>query len=419
MSVGFYQALADDIGTYLYGLGRIAQQGESSTGYFLGDALGSVRQLVDGDGVVTLARGYEPYGVVLGSSGSGVSDFGFAGEAQDARLIYLRGRYYSQGTGRFTQIDPTRLEANLYLYAAANPLRFVDPSGFYSRSKAKQYALDWAAQIDPPPGHYNFLQGGQRWSDCADFASQTLWAGGIVDPRHSLTDPKIIRIDEGTDEIMIPWIKKLRYRLGLGPGAYFWNYNVWEEEELGGWKSFMYYSTQTDYQYSAKLHLEEWYQTDPLLSFLKNNYLGTALPAYSGTIPSFAGNARTNGTFQDDDAWVSYLEKYHNNIQPGDLVFYDYLDAPLNGNPWDHVAVVVGWGTQTYYGLGYQPKNECQTEIKKPRVVDRGRGRLGYYQDWGDTRSIDNVPHIISQILILHVNDSAPGQQPLWRQSGN
>ncbi|MEW5873380.1 MAG: hypothetical protein AB1894_29235 [Chloroflexota bacterium] len=47
-AAGLTQVLADNNYAYLYGLGRIAQQGASSTGYFLGDALGSVRQWVDG-----------------------------------------------------------------------------------------------------------------------------------------------------------------------------------------------------------------------------------------------------------------------------------------------------------------------------------------------------------------------------------
>ncbi|MEW5873377.1 MAG: hypothetical protein AB1894_29220 [Chloroflexota bacterium] len=47
-----------------------------------GDALGSVRQWVDGDGAVTLAKSYEPFGQAMDSAGSGTSDFGFTGEMQ-------------------------------------------------------------------------------------------------------------------------------------------------------------------------------------------------------------------------------------------------------------------------------------------------------------------------------------------------
>jgi hypothetical protein len=40
----------------------------TSTEYFLGDALGSVRQLTDSTGVVILAQAYDPYGPVISSS---------------------------------------------------------------------------------------------------------------------------------------------------------------------------------------------------------------------------------------------------------------------------------------------------------------------------------------------------------------
>jgi hypothetical protein len=43
----------------------IAQTSENSPEYFSEDALGSVRQLVDANGNVTLGRMYKPYGAVL------------------------------------------------------------------------------------------------------------------------------------------------------------------------------------------------------------------------------------------------------------------------------------------------------------------------------------------------------------------
>ncbi len=52
--------LADGPTVYLYGVNRIAQQNATSTDYFLPDALGSVRQLTDGNKAVTLARSYQP-----------------------------------------------------------------------------------------------------------------------------------------------------------------------------------------------------------------------------------------------------------------------------------------------------------------------------------------------------------------------
>ncbi len=46
LAAGLTQVVDDGTNTYLYGNGRIAQV-DSTTEYFLGDALGSVRQLAD------------------------------------------------------------------------------------------------------------------------------------------------------------------------------------------------------------------------------------------------------------------------------------------------------------------------------------------------------------------------------------
>lgn len=68
----------------------------------LGDALGSVRHLTNGQGAVTLAKSYQPYGETLSSAGNGSSPFAFTGEQTDVSgMMYLRARYYSNGTGRF------------------------------------------------------------------------------------------------------------------------------------------------------------------------------------------------------------------------------------------------------------------------------------------------------------------------------
>ncbi|MCL4561765.1 MAG: hypothetical protein M1281_14300, partial [Chloroflexi bacterium] len=52
LAAGLPQVLGDGTNTYLYGLGRIAQQNASGNEYFLTDALGSVRQRVDASGTI-------------------------------------------------------------------------------------------------------------------------------------------------------------------------------------------------------------------------------------------------------------------------------------------------------------------------------------------------------------------------------
>jgi RHS repeat-associated protein len=94
---------------YVYALGTrpLAQNG-GAWEYLLADALGSVRQIVDGSGNVTLAESYQPYGSLLTSSGSGSSIFGYAGEQFDTTgLIYLRARYMNPTLGIFLSHDPS------------------------------------------------------------------------------------------------------------------------------------------------------------------------------------------------------------------------------------------------------------------------------------------------------------------------
>jgi RHS repeat-associated protein len=135
-ATGLTQVLADGAHTYLYGVDRISQQCITVTDYFLGDALGSVRQLTDASGSVILAKSYEPYGEVLDSGGSRESSYGFTGEWTDTTgLVYLRARYYAPNILQFIQPDPIvpnpyqPWELNPYTYSKDNPINLTDPAG--------------------------------------------------------------------------------------------------------------------------------------------------------------------------------------------------------------------------------------------------------------------------------------------------
>lgn len=101
------QVLMDSDYTYPYSLGRLSQQNESRTDYFLTDALGSVRQLTTQDGNVSLAQSFDPFGNPFSAMGPSTSSYGYAGEWTDASgLQFLRARYYAPGQGRFLTHDP-------------------------------------------------------------------------------------------------------------------------------------------------------------------------------------------------------------------------------------------------------------------------------------------------------------------------
>ena len=84
LNAGLTQVLTDGTNTYLYGAGRIGEKQAAGFVYHLPDALGSVRQLADASGTVTLAKSYEPFGSTLNSAGAGTTAFQFAGEPRDA-----------------------------------------------------------------------------------------------------------------------------------------------------------------------------------------------------------------------------------------------------------------------------------------------------------------------------------------------
>lgn len=79
--------------------------------YHLGDALGSVRQLTDSTGNVTLTKNYEPYGTALLSTGNGSSVFGYTSEQLDSyiKLLYLRARWYDGDT--YLDVDDPNTES--------------------------------------------------------------------------------------------------------------------------------------------------------------------------------------------------------------------------------------------------------------------------------------------------------------------
>jgi RHS repeat-associated protein len=130
----------------VYGLARIGELRDSAWSYSLGDELNSVRQWADGSGYVTYAAGHTPFGEYLWQDGSTDSAWGYTGEWRDssAGAIYLRARWYRPSEGRFSQKDPWEgnqkqpLTMNPYLYVLANPVRYVDPAGWYP--------------VDPPGG---------------------------------------------------------------------------------------------------------------------------------------------------------------------------------------------------------------------------------------------------------------------------
>lgn len=135
-TAGLSQILYDGSSSYYYGLGRISQQKNGVSDYFLTDGSVSVRQLANQSGSVSFGQAFDPFGNLIGQSGQGGSNYGYSGEWTDASgLQNLRARYYSPSQGRFLTKDPFSgfmsqpSTLNAYAYATNNPILMSDPSG--------------------------------------------------------------------------------------------------------------------------------------------------------------------------------------------------------------------------------------------------------------------------------------------------
>jgi len=126
---------------YSYGLGLINERqaitGSLATSFYGYDSHGSVRFLTNSAGSVTDAYDYDAFGNLIASTGTTPNNYLFAGEQFDPALglYYSRARYLDVRSDRFMTMDPepgdTRDPVSLhrYLYANANPVNALDPSG--------------------------------------------------------------------------------------------------------------------------------------------------------------------------------------------------------------------------------------------------------------------------------------------------
>ena len=114
------------------------------TRYYHADGLGSIRRLTDEAGTITDGYTYSAFGELLAHTGSDPQPYAFTGEPRDPNSgwQYHRARWMDPGTARFASADPFAGEEfepatlHKYLYAAADPLNKLDPTGEFSLTTA-------------------------------------------------------------------------------------------------------------------------------------------------------------------------------------------------------------------------------------------------------------------------------------------
>jgi RHS repeat-associated protein len=122
-------------GTTTYGIRNntgtlIGEHVGSTSYYYLHDDEGSVAAVISASGAVQDREAFDPYGIVLSSSGTLANPFGYAGGYTDSGtgLVKFGNRFYDSPIGSFMQEDPSG-QTNGYTYAADSPVNGTDPSG--------------------------------------------------------------------------------------------------------------------------------------------------------------------------------------------------------------------------------------------------------------------------------------------------
>jgi RHS repeat-associated protein len=137
--VASYNGSGSLIANYAYGLGLVAQNGPSGTGYYDFDASGNTVGITGASGTYVNQYSYLPFGETATISAALPNPFTFAGQVGIAQvgadLFYMRARDYTPATGQFTSNDPRGLAAgdtNIRRYVDNSPINASDPSGLGS-----------------------------------------------------------------------------------------------------------------------------------------------------------------------------------------------------------------------------------------------------------------------------------------------
>ena len=117
---------------YLNGL-PLARADKGAIYYYHTDHLGAPQLMTNSAGAVVWQASYEPFGNATVTMQAVANNVRYPGMYADSEtgLYYNNARYYDPKIGRYISSDPIGLRGglNTYLYARANPLRYIDPSG--------------------------------------------------------------------------------------------------------------------------------------------------------------------------------------------------------------------------------------------------------------------------------------------------
>jgi RHS repeat-associated protein len=165
--------------------------------WYLTDHLGSVRDVVNDNGVVLDHIDYTAFGNVTNETNPAKGDrFGWAGGVRDGEtgLSFFDHRYYNPQTGEWTTKDPSGFragDANLYRYVGNDATNATDPTGLFNGDAATKTAII-AGSVGFVVGAYIWPPGGELVGGAAGAILGFVW-GGISQDGQQTNDWQAIR----------------------------------------------------------------------------------------------------------------------------------------------------------------------------------------------------------------------------------
>ncbi len=107
-----------------------------------------MRMLADMDGNITDTYDYDAFGNLTSRTGETENNYLYCGEQYDSTTgyYYLRARYMNPKSGTFISMDgysgsiADPVSLHKYLYANANPVMNIDPSGYFITWRIECYS---------------------------------------------------------------------------------------------------------------------------------------------------------------------------------------------------------------------------------------------------------------------------------------
>jgi RHS repeat-associated protein len=250
-----YDANGVTIADYTLGLDLIRRRADGREGYYHTDGLGSTRVITDNVGLVLNRYDYDAFGVTVNETATFGNSFQFAGEQKDSSgLSYNRARYYNSDTGRFISKDPyggsitDPYSQHGCQYAHGNPVRYTDPTGYFTSLGDAMTAIGLASIIVSSSSSAGYvgakyllgqISAGEIYGLYGDWVAgysngvtggistdiRNAWSGTIVQPRDGFLFAMGNLAGIGTS-LMMGFAAPIEYSAKIGQASFWATYQV-------------------------------------------------------------------------------------------------------------------------------------------------------------------------------------------------